>query len=200
MKQNNIKIAVTGGIGSGKTTVCNFIREKGYPVFSCDDIYAELLNGGNLAKEIANQFGKEILNGGGGIDRKKLSERVFDDKIKLQKLNEITHRAIFEEAFLRAENLSGIIFFEVPLLFEGGYQNLFDEVIVVLREVDERILSVSRRDNLSSDEIKKRINNQFNYNNCDFAQYYVIHNQGKIDNMSDIISEILLKITQKYPN
>ena len=194
MKQNNIKIAVTGGIGSGKTTVCNIIKERGYPVFSCDEIYAELLNGGKLTADIVNAFGEDVLNGSGGIDKKKLANCVFGDDKKLQILNAITHPKIFDEMFSRAEKYDAITFFEVPLLFEGGYQNLFDNVIVVLREEDERISSVKLRDNISDDEVKKRIDKQLNYDICDFAQYYVIHNRGKINDLSDIISEILLKI------
>lgn len=199
MKQSNIKVAVTGGIGSGKTTVCNIIKEKGYPVFSCDEVYAELLNSGKLTERIAEEFGSEVLTDG-KIDRRKLSSCVFGDEKKLQRLNEITHPKIFEEMFARAENCNGLVFFEVPLLFEGGYQNLFDEVIVVLRKMEDRILSVKLRDNLSDDEVKRRIEKQFNYDINNFAQYYVTHNQGKIDDLRDKIDRLLLKIAQKYLN
>lgn len=194
MKQSNIKIAVTGGIGSGKTTVCNIIREKGYTVFSCDEIYAELINGVELTADIVKAFGEGVLNGSGGIDRKKLAECVFNDEEKLQNLNAITHPKIFEEMFARSEKCGGIVFFEVPLLFEGGYQRLFDNVIVVLRERKSRVEHVKMRDNISDEDVEKRIEKQFNYDNANFAQYYVIHNCGKIDDLSDIIDEILLKI------
>ncbi len=197
MKQSNIKIAVTGGIGSGKTTVCNLIKKIGEPVFSCDEVYAELLNSGKLTERIVEEFGKEVLTDG-KIDRRKLSACVFGDEKKLQKLNRITHPKIFEEMFLQSEKYRGLVFFEVPLLFEGNYQNLFNEVLVVLRDADDRISSVKLRDNLPVDEIKKRIESQLNYDNCSFTQYYVIHNQGKIDDLSGIISDLLLKLAQKY--
>lgn len=197
MRQSNIKIAVTGGIGSGKTTVCNLINKLGYPVFSCDDVYADLLKGNSLSAEIAGEFGDGILTDG-KIDRSKLSQYVFNDKEKLTKLNKITHGKIFKEMFSRAEALKGLVFFEVPLLFEEGYQSLFDGVVVVLREVGERISSVVKRDKLSVDEIEKRIKSQYNYDNSSFTQYYVIHNCGKIDDLCDIINEILLKITKDY--
>lgn len=197
MKQNNIKIAITGGIGSGKTTVCNIIKDKGYHVFSCDEIYAELLNGGKLTCAIVNEFGDGVLNRSGGIDRKKLADCVFSDNEKLQILNEITHPKIFEEMFARSEKCDGVVFFEVPLLFEGGYQKLFDNVIVVLRDINCRIEHVKLRNKISVVEVAKRIAQQFNYDNSDFAQYYVIHNYVKIDDLSDIIDEILLKITKE---
>lgn len=196
MKRNNIKIAITGGIGSGKTTVCKIIKEKGYPVFSGDEIYAELLNDGKLTADIVKEFGNSVLNGSGGIDRKKLANCVFSDKEKLQILNSITHPIIFKEIFARAENFGGVIFFEVPVLFEGGYQDLFDNVIVVLRDKKDRVEYVKVRDNISDEEVKKRIDKQFNYENAEFAQYYVIHNYGKIDDLSDIINKILFEITR----
>lgn len=196
MKRNSIKIAVTGGIGSGKTTVCNIIKDKGYSVFSCDEIYAELLNGGKFTADIVKEFGSDILNGSGGIDRKKLANYVFNNEEKLKILNAITHPKIFGEMFARAEKCDGVVFFEVPLLFEGGYQKLFDNVIVVLRDKKSRIEHVKIRDNISEKEVEKRIDKQFNYSNVNFAQYYVIHNCGKIDDLSDIIGEILLKIAR----
>ena len=197
MMQNKVKIAVTGGIGSGKSTVCNFIKQLGYPVFSCDRVYAELLRSGKLTGRLVDEFGVNILLDG-KIDKSKLSECVFDDKEKLLKLNEITHTEIFKEMFLQSEKFQGAVFYEVPLLFEGNYQNLFDEIIVVLRAVNERFLSVKFRDNLSDEEIKKRIKSQYNYDINNFAQYYVIHNNSKIDDLCDKINSILLKITQKY--
>lgn len=195
MKQNNLKIAVTGGIGSGKTTVCKIIKEKGYPVFSCDEIYAELLSGGKLTEDIVKEFGNGILNGSGGIDRRKLANCVFGDNERLQILNSITHPKIFEEMFARAENCGEVVFFEVPVLFEGNYQNLFDNVIVVLRDRKSRVEYVKIRDNITDEEVEKRINKQFNYDNAGFTQYYVIHNRGKIDDLRDVIDGMLFKIT-----
>ena len=198
MKQNNIKIAVTGGIGSGKSLACDFFGQSGYPVFSCDKIYAELLERGSLQSEIVAEFGEEVINADLTLNREKLSQIVFDDKERLAKLNKITHGKIFEEAFKRAERYRGIVFFEVPLLFEGGYEDLFDGVVVVLREESQRILSVVQRDGVAEESVKKRIKSQFNYNISDFAQYYVIHNAGNIDNLRDIASEILSKITKDF--
>ena len=97
MTQNNIKIAVTGGIGSGKTTVCDIIKEQGYSVISCDEIYNRLLRDKSFLNSLVSEFG-HILNGDGTLSRKKLSEIVFSDKDKLARLNEITHPEIMKEA------------------------------------------------------------------------------------------------------
>lgn len=195
MKQNNLKIAVTGGIGSGKSTVCKILRDRGYSTFSCDEVYADLLKKESVLNILAYEFGAQIIKNG-QLNRDYLSEVVFGDKAKLQRLNEITHPLIFEEMFKRAQGCSGVTFFEVPLLFEGGYQSLFDNVIVVLRDEDKRVDSVVKRDNLKKEQVKKRILKQFNYDNYDFAQYYVIHNNGKIDDLLDIIDNVLSKITR----
>lgn len=200
MKQskNNIKIAVTGGIGSGKSTVCKIIAESGLPVFSCDEEYKLLLNGGSLSKELAENFGNDILNGDGSVNRKILSEKIFGDRKKLELLNKITHPKIFSSLFKKSEEVEGIVFFEVPLLFEGNYQNQFDGVIVILRNLDERINSIVKRDKLTEEEVLVRVKNQINYEKYDFTQYYVIHNDVNLDNLCDIIREILLKITEDY--
>ena len=198
MKQNNIKVAVTGGIASGKTTVCNYIKEQGFALFSCDEIYAELLTRGAFTEKLTSELGNDILTVDGGIDRRMLANAVFSDSDKLKKLNEITHPLIFSEMFRRAENCKGIVFFEVPVLFECGYEKLFNEVIVVQRDTNERILSLVNRNKLSLKEAQIRVESQLNYDNCKFEEYYVIHNQGNIDNLCEIIHLILAKIARKY--
>lgn len=199
MKQSkNIKIAVTGGIGSGKSTVCKIIAESGYPVFSCDEEYKLLLNGGSLPKELAENFGEDILNGDGSVNRKILSGKIFGDRKKLEQLNKITHPKIFSSLFKKSEGIEGIVFFEVPLLFEGDYQNLFDGVIVILRNINERINGIVKRDKLTEEEVLVRLNNQINYEKYDFTKYYVIHNDVNLNNLCDITREILSKITKEY--
>lgn len=198
MKQSNIKIAVTGGIGSGKSTVCKIINSLGYPVYSCDETYKQVLADGKTVEELSKVFGCGILNADGSLNRTALSSVVFNDENKLEKLNAITHPKIFEAMFTNSSKDSGAVFYEVPLLFEGNYQNLFDEVLVVLRDRKERIKSVMQRDGLKEEEAVKRLKLQFDYDNNDFAKYYVIHNDGKIDDLQAKINEFLLKITYGY--
>ena len=193
MMQNK-KVAITGGIGSGKSSVCEIIKKKGYPVFSCDEIYAELLKDKNFTKTISDKFGKCVLNSDCTLNHEALSAIVFNDDDKLKKLNQITHAKIFEEIFKRAKGFDGVVFFEVPLLFEGNYQDKFDEVVVVLRDEKDRIASVIERDNLSEENVKKRINKQYNYENSTFEEYYVIHNDGNFNNLELKITELLTKL------
>lgn len=194
MTQNNKIIAVTGGIGSGKSTVCKIIKESGFSVISCDEIYSELLNRPDFLNTLCKEFGGVIAKNG-SLDRKKLAEIAFNDEANRKKLEEITHPAIMSEVFTRAKGFS-ICFCEVPLLFEKGYEKLFNNVIVVLRPLEDRILSVQKRDGLSREGVILRLKNQIDYESADFAKYYVIHNGGSFGDLKAKTVEILNKITQ----
>ncbi len=178
MTQNK-KIAITGGIGSGKSSVSKIITEMGYKVFSCDEIYSELLKG-DLTKKIGEIF-EGVIDKNGKLDRQALSKIVFSDSEKLTILTKLTNTEVINYALSEMEKISGTSFCEVPLLFENGFENLFDEVIVVTRSLAKRIESVKTRNNLSEEEVLSRINSQYNYENADFAKYYVIHNDGNFD-------------------
>ena len=78
MMRNNVKIAITGGIGSGKSTVLEIIRGEGFPVYSCDEIYSQLLNGAGLSAEIGKAF-NDVVDENGKLDRKKLGALVFSN-------------------------------------------------------------------------------------------------------------------------
>lgn len=196
MTQSNCKFAITGGIGSGKSTVAEIIRRQGYVVFSCDAIYNELLCNHEFLNKIILEFG-DVIDENGTLDRSKLSEKVFNDEETLEKLNSITHPAIMKEVFNRSKDYK-ISFTEVPLLFESGLEENFDGVIVVLRNSEERITAVSARDKIDRESVILRIKSQFNYDNGDFAKYYVIHNNGNLINLVHKTSEILEKIEAKY--
>ena len=135
MMRNNVKIAITGGIGSGKSTVLEIIRGEGFPVYSCDEIYSQLLNGAGLTAEIGKAF-NDVVDENGKLDRKKLGALVFSNAAELEKLNNITHPKIFKAVFEKMQDKE-ISFCEVPLLFESGYEKYFDNVIVVMRDENE---------------------------------------------------------------
>ena len=196
MTQSNVKIAVTGGIGSGKSTVLNFLRELGFKVISLDNVYKQLLKESDFKKLIAAEFGN-VFSSDGSLDRNKLAEMVFSDSEKLIKLNNLTHPLIYKRAFEQAQNFK-LCFFEVPLLFEEGGESKFDEVIVIVRDTENRIKSVELRDNLSEDEVKIRINRQFDYNIDKLSKYYVIHNNGNLNDLSMEIEAVVHNLRCKY--
>lgn len=194
MTQNSVKIAVTGGMGSGKSAVCGFLRAEGYPVFSCDEIYAELCANPQFLQKIGANFG-DVLTSDGALDKKKLANKVFGDKNLLKKLEEITHPAIMQQLFKRA-TLRGLNFCEVPLLFEKGFQKYFDAVIVVLRDKNDRIAAAVKRDGSDEKSVVLRMQNQIDYDNYDFTKYYVINNAGNLDNLKEKTKEILCLINK----
>lgn len=197
MTQNNLKIAITGGIGSGKSAVADIIVGQGYNVLSCDKIYSELLSDKNFILKLSDEFG-DILTTEGELDRKKLSAIVFSDRVKLLKLNSLTHPEIMRRALEKMKG-KGIWFCEVPLLFENGFEKYFDNVIVVLREKSARIASVAERDKITQEEIEKRVNSQFDYDNSTFEEYYVIHNNLNFEDLIKQTKKIIQKIQKDYP-
>lgn len=196
MTQNNIRIAITGGIGSGKSAVCKIIEEYGLPVFSCDEIYSDLISDIGFLKVLEKEFGS-ILNKDNTLNKEALADKVFNDAVLRSKLNEITHPIIMDRAFKIMSEFR-ISFLEVPLLFEGGFEGMFDDVIVVLREKEDRINSVVTRDKIEREHVVKRINSQISYENYDFAKYYVIHNNEKISDLKRKVIEILKNLEFRF--
>lgn len=196
MMQNNVKIAITGGICSGKSTIANIIKEQGYQVFSCDEIYSELLNDENFINLLVGEFGN-IKNPDGTLNRGKLSDVVFNDGEKLKKLNSLTHPLIMQKT-MELMTGEGIFFCEVPLLFEGGFERFFDNVIVVLREKEERVKELVQRSKIDKYQALLRINSQFDYENRVFIKYYVIHNDCNLDKLRKDTLNVLEKIEKDY--
>ena len=194
MTQSKKIYAVTGGIGSGKTAVSGIIAEEGYPVFSCDKIYGELTAGGELVDELERAFGNVTLPDG-SLDRGALAAKVFCDKSALERLNGITHPIIMRELLARARSAEEkLVFCEVPLLFEGGYAQFFNGVIVVLRLLGQRIAAVTARSNLTPEEVTARIRAQFDYDRADLSAYITLHNDGNMDDLRKKVKKIIRSI------
>lgn len=156
------KIAVTGGIGSGKSTVMELLKKWGYGVFSCDQIYRNLLLEKSYIEKLQKLFPAAVVSG--KIDTKKLSEIIFNDRTARKQLNDLAHPLIMQKLYADMDrSASNLVFAEVPLLFEGGYEKDFDAIIVVIRHKTERIKSICERDNVTMDEALKKINAQYDY-------------------------------------
>lgn len=177
-----MRIAITGGIGSGKSTVAKWIAEQGYKVLSCDEIYKRLWDGHVFDGELHRIFGQAIFKDG-APDRKKLAEIVFGDDEKLARLNDLTHPVIINQMLKESDNCQGLCFVEIQLLFEGNYKSCFDKIIVVKRALRDRIQSIKQRNGFTEDEILKRISSQVNYDSLDLSDCYVIENKGTFDDL-----------------
>lgn len=181
------KIAITGGIGSGKSEVSKIIKSLGYEVFSCDEINAELLKKRKVLKQLKALFPTTVKGFfRPKLDKKALSSVVFSDKSALEDLNGLLHPLIMETLLSKMEKANTkAVFSEVPLLFEEGYHDLFDSVIVVKRDKEERIKSVMKRSNLTEEEVIRRINNQIDYDKLDFKGLNIIINDSDIDTLKE---------------
>ena len=190
------KIAITGGIGSGKSTVLREISKMGYPVFSCDEIYKKVIITPTYMEEIRRHFPNCIKDG--KVDRQALSTAIFQNENSRKKLNELSHPLIMSNLLTQMDaSPSRVVFAEVPLLFEGNFESLFDGVIVVSRKIEERIQSLIVRDNITKEEINARISAQFDYHSETAAQRlkncnaYIIENEGDISNLQTKISQFI---------
>ncbi len=162
-------IAITGGIGSGKSTVATILKKMQFPVFSCDEINRKLLCDETYLMCLREIF-PECFSGE-KLDKARLSEQVFSDKEKRNRLDALAHpwimRRLSEE--MQKETQS-IVFAEVPLLFECGFEKNFDVAIVVLRERNIRLQAIMDRDATSKAEAEKRIAAQYDYAEEDLSE------------------------------
>ena len=192
MKQNK-RIAVTGGIGSGKSTLLNIIRQTGYPVFSCDEVSQTLWKEPAYRNGLALLFPDCCING--EIDKQLLTQKVFRYPEERNKLNEYSHGKIMERLFALAAN-EPVAFFEVPLLFESGYEKSFDRVIVVMRQKQTRLESVSLRDGLSQEQVLNRINTQTDYEHFAREDVLIVQNDASTEELQQKFLSLLPSIVQ----
>lgn len=193
-------IAVTGGIGSGKSTLLGLFKAAGYPIFSADEIYAELLRNEQFVHLVSLSVGVEPIKTENGLklDREKIAEKVFSDGNLLKNLNEVTHGAIMTEMQNRAKREDKTVFCEVPLLFEGGYEKLFDLIIVVRRSDEDRIKAVEIRDGKTKEKVKKIIENQFDYSKIiEDGHTIIVENDGDLSALKVDAEKILDFVNSK---
>ncbi len=190
---NKAKIAITGGIGSGKSQAAKFIKALGFSVFSCDEIYKNVILSREYIEQVEKAFPESVVNK--QIDRKILADIVFNDAQRRQTLNNIAHPLIMERLFRDMDDAPmELVFAEVPLLFEGNYHELFDFVIVIERDIAKRIESVKTRDGLSDEQILNRIQSQFDYSKIKETEYFKngkiieIDNNGGVEDLNEKLS------------
>jgi dephospho-CoA kinase len=181
-------IGLTGGIGSGKSTVLELFKILGVKTYSADESAKKLVNTDTyLINLIKSSFGENIYDKG-QLNSKKLSDIVFEDKEKLKLLNSIIHPAVAKDfkLFLNSNNEDYIVK-EAAIIFETKSENNYDKIILIQSPLEIRIERVVNRDNISREEVMKRINNQLDENliidKCD----YVITNE----NMEDLEDKVL---------
>lgn len=170
-----LKVAVTGGIGSGKSIVCKVFRNLGIPIFNADSVAKELMNNNmEIRRQFIEWFGQDIYQENGDIHRKKLAEIIFNDNIALQKVNETIHPAVFNEFIQWAKvQTSPYVMQEAAIIFENGHTDRFDKIITVTAPVEVKISRCMKRDKVSRELVEDRMKNQlpdeYKINRSDFV-------------------------------
>lgn len=180
-----MRIAITGGIGSGKSAVLEIIRDAGYNTLSADRLNTELLSDPMYLKSLADAFPEAVS--GGAVDRYKLSEIVFNDKDKLALLNSLAHPQI-QRKIVTAD---GNVVIEVPLLIEAGLQDFFDRIIVVTADKEIRLKRAVERGGQRPEIIERIMDNQIGDDERTPYADYVIENNGGFEELKAKVLEVL---------
>lgn len=182
-------IAITGGIGSGKSVVSAILKNMGYQVYD-SDVEARMLmdNSDSIKASIQEAFGKSLVNKG-IIDRKRLSEIVFSDKDKLQELNNIVHGAVIKHFIEWSKNIGdSVVFIETAILYESGLNKYVTDIWEVVAPENIRIERVMNRNHISEVEVKRRIESQNkHYEDIVNSGHRIIHNDDESALMPQII-------------
>lgn len=187
-----LKIGLTGGIGSGKSTACEIFSELGVPIIDADIVARKVVQAGMPALQlIKEEFGEDIITKDGLLDREKARDQIFTNEIDRKKLENILHPVIYERIVHETENIdSSYCIISIPLLLETEALDIIDRVLII--DVSEK-LQLSRasvRDNASLNDIKRIIRTQMSRDNRLAAADDIINNEGDIENLRRQIHDL----------
>jgi len=197
-----ITLGVTGGIGSGKTTVCGFLQEQGARVFYADIEAKRLMQEeSDVQAAIVEEFGDAAYDAGGTLNRAYLADRVFGDPEQLERLNAIVHPrvfAAFEAAKERAadEEVS-LLVHEAALLFEAGGDEHVDVTAAVVAPDADRIGWVAERDDVTPEQVRARMQHQWPQEELRTRADYVIENDGSLAELREKSVELYWTVVEE---
>ena len=196
-------VGLTGGIGTGKSTVSRKLRERGYPVIDLDVISREVIEYPEVIDELVRNFGNEILENQDNTSRKKsisrnkLRQTVFKEEKKVSVLNSIMHPPIVEEMRRQIEELKKsykTVFVEVQLLFEAKLEKEFDIIVLVYADKKTQLERVLKRDGRSEGEVQQIINAQMDMTEKRKLSNYIIENNGDSEMLDLEIEKFIKKL------
>lgn len=171
------KVGVTGGIGSGKSVVCNMLRERGVAVYNCDIRAKELMSADEvIAKQLVERFGPETFVNG-ELNRAYLAERVFGNSEELAALNAIVHPRVVEDFEQWAQRQQGeYVVIESAILFESGIDSKVDVTVAVMAPESLRLERTMQRDGVSREQVEERMRNQLSDDErCSRSKYAIVN-------------------------
>ena len=196
-------IGLTGGIGTGKSTVSQILREKKFPVIDLDTISHEVIKIPKVIEKIVENFGKEVLENSGNfenknnairISREKLGKIIFENKEKRLLLNSIMHPEILHvmrEQISKYKKNNKIIFVEIQLLFEVQWEKEFDYILLISAKKSTQIRRILERDKRSENDALNIINSQLPLDEKKKRSDFVIENDGNIEELKEKIDKFL---------
>ena len=189
-------IVITGGIGSGKSTVSNLLKLYGYTIIEADNISSDIIKQRAVIDKIVDTFGAEYQKDDGEIDKKKLGDLVFDDAISKLLLEEILHPLIrqeIEKKSLELESKNAIYFIDIPLFYETKHYNI-KNVLLVYADKDTQIERIIKRDNISKLEATKKVESQIPNEEKKKLATYVIDNSKDLKHLQKEIERFLKEV------
>ena len=198
-------IGLTGGIGTGKSTVSQILKDRGFPVIDLDVISHEVIEFSSVVEKIVQNFGREVLDedeaGNCTISREKLGKIIFSDKKKRLALNSIMHPEILKVMHKKIleykSEKNKIIFVEVQLLFEVQWEKEFDYILLVAAKRDMQVRRVLERDKRSEEEAWNIINSQMSLDEKREKSDFVIENDGNMDDLNKKVDKFLKSLEQQ---
>ena len=195
-------VGLTGNIGCGKSSLSELLMSKNIDVIDADIISREIMYDKELLETIFYEFGTEIKNNDGTLNRKKLGNIVFNDDDMLIKLNSITHPAIKRKINDRIIDISdqgkNIVVIDAALLIEGKFLDLVDKLVVITCNEEVQLNRVVNRDNMTKEEALKRINSQMKQDEKIKYADYIIDNSKDMNNLKDEFDKLFIYIKENW--
>lgn len=193
-------IGITGGIASGKSTVTNFLRQRGFQVVDADALVHQLQKpGGRLYQVLVNHFGQDIVSKNGELNRPLLASLIFSNSKEREWSKRTQGEIIREELASLRDNLAqqeSIFFMDIPLLFEQDYSSWFDETWLVYVDRDVQLKRLMKRDQLSKELAEARLSAQWPLEEKKGLASQVIDNNGSQDQLLAQVNSLLERSEQ----
>ena len=192
-----LKVGITGGMGSGKSTVCNILKNLGVPVFSSDDVGKMLLNNDDYLKsQIKKKFDSDMYTSSGTIDRERMARLVFNNPDELKKLNELVHPRVKAEfdSWCKKNEKKPYVVKEAAILFETDQHKELDKMVTVFCPKEERIRRIIKRDEVTKESVEKRMLHQYSDAERNALADFIIMNDGNEELLPQVMElhELLL--------
>lgn len=190
-----IKVGITGGIGSGKSTICQFFRTIGIPVFEADTEAKKLVNNSeSIRYQLKALFGRDIYLPNKTIDRKKLASLIFNSPPLLQKVNNIIHPEVRKYFYSWCEEQkTPYIIHEAAIMFESGFYEMMDYTVLVTAPEEMRIQRVMARENTDAESVRARMEKQWKDEQKAKLANFVIRNDG-----TELVVPQLVKLDKHF--